>query len=137
MIEVVEGASLYLLGNTTFENNIPRDPTKYDNKVDVDTKLDEGGALTVDRGTVFIMGTTYFNSNAAKNGAAISATSSNIHIAGNVIYLYQSELTCTFTSFLKIAGNHAFNSGGAICAISSVIDVVSLNHKLPSLLLAM
>ena len=136
-VQVLRGAKLYLLGYTTFENNIMSNFT-----IKADTKLNEGGALTVDRSLVTIIGLTYFYNNTAEKGAAIHAISSNVRIHSTVIianntarynggglYLYQSVMTCIYTGFLKIVSNCALNSGGGIYAVSSSIDIVSLHHK--------
>ena len=143
-VQVVRGATLYLIGNVIFENNIMSNLT-----INIDAALAEGGALTVYRSGVTIVDNTtaYFYNNTAEKGAAIHATDSNVHIGigGNVtianntaryngggLYLYQSEITCG--SILRLIGNCAFNSGGGIYAVSSTVDIVSPNRKQPSLL---
>ena len=113
-VQLSQGTALYLSGNITFESNIARSPK---NEVDIYVlKLNEGGALTVYRATVFVRGKTYFNYNTAENGAAIHATNADITVSENAIianntaryngggiYLYQSRLQCNDVCILSIS----------------------------------
>ena len=121
---------LYLLGNTNFENNLIIN--KYTNELEIN----EGGAITLFRGTVVIEGTSNFNNNTAENGAAINAINSIIDVKepvtitnntarynGGGIYLYQSQIQCTDNCSLTLVSNHALHSGGGIYAVSSTTEV--------------
>ena len=139
-------SELQLRGNTTFENNILQ-PDNTANKVHI-LELNEGGAITVIRGTVIFEGTSKFYNNTAENGAAIHATSSDVLISetviianntvrynGGGIYLYQTRMKCKFFCSLTLNGNRALHNGGGIYTVSSTIDVVhyrGLEDVLPS-----
>ena len=147
----VINSEFHLLGNTSFENNFPKDA----NEVETDIlKLNEGGAINSFRGDIIIIGTSNFHNNTAENGAAIHAISSNILVNktvtitnntarynGGGLYLYQSRMQCKFNCSLILNSNHAIHSGGGIYAVSSTIDVANYNidrgldDQLPSLLL--
>ena len=133
---MLRGAQLYLLGFTTFKNNIMSNVANKANE-----KLNEGGALTLYQSEVTFNGPTYFYNNTAERGAAVHVTNSNVHFRGTVIianntakynggglYLYQSVISFIFTSSLKVVNNHALNNGGGIYAACSTIDVYSLTH---------
>ena len=137
--------NLYLIRNTTFENNtIISRSTK---------QLSQGGAITIFRGNIVIEGTSYFYNNSAENGAAIHATNSVIVIGESVItvanntarhngggfYLDQSTISCPKNMYsLQLMGNHAHYGAGGIYAVSSTIELVDnrdANRPLPLLLL--
>ena len=127
---------LYFVGNITFENNllVPENKFYATNRI---LEFNMAAAITVYRCNIYIEGFTAFINNSANNGAAIHAVDSNIYVTesmlltnntatynGGGIYLYQSRIQCRDDCSLNVIGNQASHSGGGICAISSIIEVI-------------
>ena len=132
-VYVINSEFRIILGNTSFENNVPKITNEIESCI---LKLNEGGAITMFRGSIIMNGTSYFHNNSAENGAAIHAISSNILVNetvtmtnntarynGGGLYLYYSRMQCKLNCFLTLNGNHAIYNGGGIYAVSSTIDV--------------
>ena len=107
-------------------------------------QLQEGGAVTVFQSDITFNGACTFVNNYARNGGAVQAIESKLHIyngtmvianntadkTGGGIYIYQSELNCQNHSQVKFFGNYASEKGGGIHAISSSITVdISRNWR--------
>ena len=97
----------------------------------------EGGGVTAFQSDIAFTGGCSITNSYAKNGGAVHATESKLHIyngtmkivnntaneTGGGIYIYQSELNCQSHSRVLFSGNYATGKGGGIHAISSSITV--------------
>lgn len=97
-----------------------------------------GGAITLIQSEVEMKGKCVMKFHSVTNGGGIYAANSKIEIKGKVtvtnntanesgggLYLYQSELNCEAQSSLLLLGNIAGKKGGGMCAISSILKMLT------------
>ena len=126
---------MYFIGATTIANcSEPLNQTSF-----------KGGGLTSYRSVIYFTGTSILVQNKARRGGGFLALESFIYVYGETTiasnialdigggaYVYQSELTvegstCIFTD------NKAYNEGGGIHAISSLITTAPNYYKITHL----
>ena len=98
-----------------------------------------GGAIRMLQSKVTFGGVCTLVNNSAIGGGAIYAVDSTLQVAhatiaaehnaayarGGALYIYQSRLLCKYNCTVKLSYNEAQDKGGGICAMNSVVSVIS------------
>ena len=130
-------SNITFAGHARFEYCSPQESSTQSQR------LQEGGAISAYRSSIMFDGECSLGHNHAENGGALLATESKVYVSGKLIvsnntatqsgggvYLYRSELHCQKKSVLELQGNRAYNNGGGVQAISSVITAVNTPFSL-------